>query len=138
MILKIQYRGKVKSVNHTYQFNRKTGQMYMVKDVKDFKKEIGQLASVEIINNKLKKQYPISKGNDVYIIVIYYHTTDKCLDTSNSIKAIQDALNKIVYDDDKQITDATMNRKKEDYEGLDIYVINNKIEYFNTRVELGV
>jgi crossover junction endodeoxyribonuclease RusA len=48
----------------------------------------------------------------IELTVIYYYDADTNLDTDNIIKPIQDALNGLVYTDDKQVTDI-ISRKRD-------------------------
>lgn len=48
----------------------------------------------------------------VEVTVLYYYDTTTALDTDNIIKPIQDALNGLVYTDDRQVTDV-ISRKRD-------------------------
>ena len=57
------------------------------------------------------KQSAIPAAERLQIVIVYYHDGESVrMDNDNLMKPIQDALNGLVYEDDRQVTDARVRK----------------------------
>ena len=80
--------------------------MYVTKEGRVFRKIIKDLTE-----DKMKVEDFCCVSDDVEMTVIFYHDNRRCNDLDNSFKTIGDCLNKILYDDDKQIKRLILEKK---------------------------
>lgn len=82
------------------------------KVTKDYEKLIGQLA-LEARNNKATIFSPTDKMVNI-LVIVYYQNWNYLPDGSNVLKSIEDGMNHIIYNDDKQIAGIVVDRVRVD------------------------
>lgn len=79
----------------------KNGKFYTPKRTRDFESLIRQVAIVA--RNRVKIYKPLDEPVAVQIII--FHCNNQFGDMDNIIKSILDGMNKIIYHDDKQVSE---------------------------------
>ncbi len=93
----------VPSVNHIYSTNR-WGRRFLTREGKEWKKAAGLVATYE----RLVQKWPYSIGEKLVMELRFYWPDRRKRDCDNSLKLIQDAFTKILYDDDKWVLSRVM------------------------------
>ena len=93
-IFEIEIEGKIPSVNRYYR-HTKQGHHYISKEGRDFKEKLSWLA-------KAKKVQPTSEPVELHL---YWYCKKACNggDLDNRLKVVLDALEGIIYKNDKQV-----------------------------------
>lgn len=99
---------KPPSSNHSY-LRSKNGRMYMPKEVREYKDNVGQFASITYNGSPIK--------TNLYAEVTHIFNDNRKRDVQNLNKALFDALENIIYVNDTQIKKILMELQNGKEEG---------------------
>ena len=114
-----------KSVNKLY-LRSKTGGLYLNPKAVEFKNKVSEIL----------EKLEFKKSENKIKLIIEFYVKKKNLDIDNMIKLIQDSMNNIVYDDDRQVYELHVRKiiSKENKTTVKVLEIND-LEIFNIYFE---